>query len=158
MKAPVANFRSDPQSLIFLRHCCLNCNIFFRKAAPVAHDCMKFLDSSDFVTWLRVVQVDPSYLSSHVNMAARLEAATKQYGVPVLMSHDFVNTLENKTNSFYCRKIDRVLLKGSTDKCTLYTYDLNYQVRTLIHEILTLPCDVACCIFNHCFVIPVERT
>jgi len=73
-------------------------------------------------------KVDPSYLSSHVNMAARLEAATKQYGVPVLMSHDFVNTLENKTNSFYCRKIDRVLLKGSTDKCTLYTYDLNYQL------------------------------
>ena len=31
-------------------------------------------------------KVDASYLSPNVNMASRLEAATKQYGVPLLLS------------------------------------------------------------------------
>ena len=31
-------------------------------------------------------KVDASYLSPHVNIAARLEAATKQYGVSILLS------------------------------------------------------------------------
>jgi hypothetical protein len=31
-------------------------------------------------------KIDASYLSPNVNMASRLEAATKQYGVPVLIS------------------------------------------------------------------------
>lgn len=32
-------------------------------------------------------KIDASYLSPNVNMAARLEAATKQYGVPLLISN-----------------------------------------------------------------------
>ena len=31
-------------------------------------------------------KIDASYLSPNVNMASRLEAATKQYGVPLLLS------------------------------------------------------------------------
>ena len=31
-------------------------------------------------------KIDASYLSPHVNMAARLEAATKQFGTSMLMS------------------------------------------------------------------------
>lgn len=31
-------------------------------------------------------KIDPSYLSPHVNMSARLESATKTYGVPLLIS------------------------------------------------------------------------
>ena len=31
-------------------------------------------------------KIDASYLSPHVNMASRLEAATKQFGVPLLIS------------------------------------------------------------------------
>jgi len=31
-------------------------------------------------------KIDASYLSPNVNMASRLEAATKQYGVPILIS------------------------------------------------------------------------
>lgn len=38
-------------------------------------------------------KVDASYLSPNVNMASRLEAATKQYGVPLLLSRDFVDCL-----------------------------------------------------------------
>jgi len=33
-----------------------------------------------------VQKVDATYLSPHVNMAARLETASKQYGVPLLAS------------------------------------------------------------------------
>jgi ADP-sugar diphosphatase len=40
-----------------------------------------------------VHKVDVSYLSPHVNMSARLEAATKQFGVPLLLSGSFVKLL-----------------------------------------------------------------
>ena len=36
-------------------------------------------------------KVDASYLSPNVNLSARLEAATKQFGVPLLLSENFVN-------------------------------------------------------------------
>lgn len=65
-------------------------------------------------------KIDPSYLSPHVNMAARLEAATKQYNVPVLLSESFVSILSPK-NQERCRVIDTVMVKGSTVATTLYT-------------------------------------
>ncbi len=34
-------------------------------------------------------KIDASYLSPNVNMASRLEAATKQFGTSILMSDDF---------------------------------------------------------------------
>jgi class 3 adenylate cyclase len=36
-------------------------------------------------------KIDASYLSPNVNLASRLEAATKQYGCPLLLSRDFVD-------------------------------------------------------------------
>lgn len=38
-------------------------------------------------------KVDASYLSPNVNMASRLEAATKQFGTSLLLSGDFVRCL-----------------------------------------------------------------
>ncbi len=38
-------------------------------------------------------KIEASYLSPNVNLAARLEAATKQYGVTLLLSEDFVRML-----------------------------------------------------------------
>lgn len=38
-------------------------------------------------------KIDASYLSPNVNLASRLEAATKQYSVPMLLSRDFVDCL-----------------------------------------------------------------
>jgi hypothetical protein len=38
-------------------------------------------------------KIDASYLSPNVNMASRLEAATKQYGVPLLISGDLYRIL-----------------------------------------------------------------
>jgi len=35
-------------------------------------------------------KIDASYLSPNVNMASRLEAATKQFGVPLLISGELV--------------------------------------------------------------------
>jgi class 3 adenylate cyclase len=57
-------------------------------------------------------KIDASYLSPNVNMASRLEAATKQYGVPLLISgalHDiFTDDIK-----LLCREIDTVTVKGS---------------------------------------------
>ena len=38
-------------------------------------------------------KIDASYLSPNVNMASRLEAATKQFGTSILLSDDFVSLL-----------------------------------------------------------------
>ena len=38
-------------------------------------------------------KIDASYLSPNVNMASRLEAATKQFGVPLLISGDLYSIL-----------------------------------------------------------------
>merc|ERR1712007_274085 len=51
-------------------------------------------------------KVDATYLSPNVNMAARLEAATRQYDVKVLMSH-FVVDQVGGTLRTQCRAIDR---------------------------------------------------
>lgn len=71
-------------------------------------------------------KIDASYLSPNVNMAARLEAATKQYGVPLLLTGDMFEcfTPEVKT---YCREIDRVTVKGSIQPVRLYTVDINFE-------------------------------
>lgn len=36
-------------------------------------------------------KIDASYLSPHVNMASRLEGATKAYGVPLLIADSVYN-------------------------------------------------------------------
>jgi class 3 adenylate cyclase len=68
-------------------------------------------------------KIDASYLSPNVNMAARLEAATKQFRTPLLLSHWFVEKLSPQAR-WYCRRIDRVTVKGSLQPMTLYTYDV----------------------------------
>ena len=56
-------------------------------------------------------KIDASYLSPNVNMASRLEAATKQFGVPLLMSEAFFDILSPKTRR-RVRQIDVVSVKG----------------------------------------------
>lgn len=72
------------------------------------------------------LKVDASYLSPHVNLASRLEAATKQYGVPLLISGSLVSCLNSRT-ALYCRHIDTVIVKGSIEPERLYTTDLETQ-------------------------------
>mmetsp|Transcript_67151 Transcript_67151/g.212609 ORF Transcript_67151/g.212609 Transcript_67151/m.212609 type:complete len:594 (-) Transcript_67151:201-1982(-) len=68
-------------------------------------------------------KVDASYLSPNVNMASRLEAATKQFGVPILISSDFVKLLSEYVREMV-RQIDVVTVKGSKQPMGLYTFDV----------------------------------
>jgi hypothetical protein len=68
-------------------------------------------------------KIDASYLSPNVNMAARLEAATKQFRTPLLLSHWFVEKLSPQAR-WFCRRIDRVTVKGSLVPMTLFTFDV----------------------------------
>ena len=69
------------------------------------------------------VKIDASYLSPNVNLASRLEAATKQYCVPLLMSEAFFGGLSGSIQST-CRRCDRVSFKGSTDPMVIYHQDV----------------------------------
>jgi len=69
-------------------------------------------------------KIDASYLSPNVNIASRLEAATKQYGVPLLISSDLFVLFSEEVQK-YCRKLDVVTVKGSQTPLTLYSVDLD---------------------------------
>ncbi|KAG2449913.1 hypothetical protein HYH02_000019 [Chlamydomonas schloesseri] len=69
-------------------------------------------------------KIDASYLSPNVNMASRLEAATKQFGALILLSEDFVECLSPLVRS-RVRQIDCVTVKGSVQPMGLFTYDIN---------------------------------
>lgn len=69
-------------------------------------------------------KIDASYLSPNVNMASRLEAATKQYGVPILISSYLYDLLTVEMKE-YCRAIDKVTVKGSNQPVGFYTVDLD---------------------------------
>jgi len=67
-------------------------------------------------------KVDATYLSPHVNMAARMEAATRQFGVSILITRNFFTLLSEESQK-HCRKIDVVTVKGSNVPMPIYTYD-----------------------------------
>ena len=54
-------------------------------------------------------KIDATYLSPHVNLAARLEEATKFYRVPILMSSEFAIELSPAAQTFL-RLLDRVVV------------------------------------------------
>ncbi|OMJ87200.1 hypothetical protein SteCoe_11124 [Stentor coeruleus] len=68
-------------------------------------------------------KIDASYLSPNVNMASRLEAATKQFGVHILLSSLLYEICSQTTRS-KLRRIDKVTVKGSKQPIELYTCDL----------------------------------
>jgi class 3 adenylate cyclase len=72
-------------------------------------------------------KIDASYLSPNVNMSARLEGATKQYGVSILLSGDLYDSLSPELKEI-CRLIDVVTVKGSNKPIKLYTVDLNLDL------------------------------
>jgi class 3 adenylate cyclase len=69
-------------------------------------------------------KVDASYLSPNVNMSARLEAATHQFGCPFLLSEWIVGECSPGARAL-CRLIDRVTVKGSQVPMSLYTFDIS---------------------------------
>eukprot|EP00163_Fabomonas_tropica_P027461 TRINITY_DN5292_c0_g1_i9.p1 TRINITY_DN5292_c0_g1~~TRINITY_DN5292_c0_g1_i9.p1 ORF type:complete len:700 (-),score=166.28 TRINITY_DN5292_c0_g1_i9:543-2597(-) len=68
------------------------------------------------------LKIDASYLSPHINLAARLESATRTYGVSILVSGEFVDQLSPHNKSL-CRQVDVVTVKGSENPMRLYTID-----------------------------------
>jgi class 3 adenylate cyclase len=68
------------------------------------------------------IKIDCSYLSPNVNLAARLESATKMYGVTILMSEYFVDKLSEAAR-LGLRRLDVVCLKGSSIPMSIYTCD-----------------------------------
>ncbi|KAI7843293.1 hypothetical protein COHA_003125 [Chlorella ohadii] len=71
-------------------------------------------------------KIDASYLSPHVNMASRLEAATKQFGSTILLSEDFVRMLSPGVRAMV-RQVDCVTVKGSKKPVGLFTYDVDVE-------------------------------
>lgn len=69
-------------------------------------------------------KIDASYLSPNVNMASRLENATKQFGVHLFLSGDVYNILTPHCR-YYMRHIDTVVVKGSAEPVRLYTCDVD---------------------------------
>jgi len=69
-------------------------------------------------------KIDASYLSPNVNMAARLEGATKQYGCLILISDSLVK-LCSEPIAEECRLIDHVAMTGTKDPFKLFTMDLD---------------------------------
>mmetsp|Transcript_18206 Transcript_18206/g.33850 ORF Transcript_18206/g.33850 Transcript_18206/m.33850 type:complete len:952 (+) Transcript_18206:62-2917(+) len=67
-------------------------------------------------------KVDATYLSPHVNMSARMEAASRQFGVAILMTERF-HELMSKPAQDACRRLDVVTVKGSAVPMPIYTYD-----------------------------------
>ena len=55
-------------------------------------------------------KIDASYLSPNVNMASRLEAATKQFGVYILFSGQLYDMFVTNKLIDYCRHIGKTFL------------------------------------------------
>ncbi len=72
-------------------------------------------------------KIDASYLSPNVNMAARLEAATRIYGVNILISGPLFDNLSDEMKEIH-RLIDIVTVKGSIEPMRFYTIDLNLNL------------------------------
>jgi class 3 adenylate cyclase len=73
-------------------------------------------------------KIDASYLSPNVNMASRLEAATKQFGVPLLVSGQLFNIMTPHGKE-QMRMIDRVTVKGSIEPLgKLHSYKFLMQL------------------------------
>ncbi|GMH68955.1 hypothetical protein TL16_g05047 [Triparma laevis f. inornata] len=67
-------------------------------------------------------KVDATYLSPHVNMSARMEAASRQFGVAILMTERFHELMSTPAQEA-CRRLDIVTVKGSAEPMPIYTYD-----------------------------------
>jgi len=68
------------------------------------------------------VKVDATYLSPHVNMAARLEKATRQYGCTILITEEMYNRMSDGYQR-QMRAVDRVMVVGSSWPMKIYAYD-----------------------------------
>jgi len=69
-------------------------------------------------------KIDASYLSPNVSVATKLEAVTKQYSCPILISEAVQRSMSPEIAE-QCRLIDHVKLTGYAHAFELYTLDLD---------------------------------
>mmetsp|Transcript_3356 Transcript_3356/g.3959 ORF Transcript_3356/g.3959 Transcript_3356/m.3959 type:complete len:579 (+) Transcript_3356:944-2680(+) len=72
-------------------------------------------------------KIDVSYLSQNVKMSDELEASTKLFGTPLLMS-GYVYQLMTEETKAKCRQMDVVKIPGSSGKYDLWTCDIDYTL------------------------------
>lgn len=78
-------------------------------------------------------KIDASYLSPNVNLASRVQYATKQFGVYILIS-GMVHDLLSSEIQVLMREVDCVELKGSKLAMHLWTYDMDLSCLELHYE------------------------
>ncbi len=64
-------------------------------------------------------RMEGTVISDAVNLAARTESLTKEYDVPLLITHHTFSDLKDK-NAYLIRKIDVVKVKGKEENITIY--------------------------------------
>lgn len=74
-------------------------------------------------------KIDASYLSPNVNISARLEAGTRQYGVSILISGELQEILSDPLKDI-TRLIDIATVKGSAIPMKFYTINLKETAMT----------------------------
>jgi class 3 adenylate cyclase len=91
------------------------------------------------------MKLDPTYIGSNVNFAEFLESSSKDYGVPVVMSHLFVQLLKPMLR-VKCRKIDRICfddealediladLPDTEEKDVIDLYTLDFDIPSLLQS------------------------
>lgn len=96
------------------------------------------------------IKIDCSYLSPNVNLAARLESATKLYGVTILMSEFFAARLSPELK-LGLRRVDVVCLKGSAIPMAIYTCDRSNALYCSTAAIETYSADKVVTTFQEIF-------
>jgi class 3 adenylate cyclase len=86
----------------------------------------------------REFKIDASYLSPNVSIAVNVEEVTSWYGVSILMT-DSVVELCCATMAKKFRKIDRVIISGSSKPLDVYCLDLDYMALELDEDTSTRP-------------------
>ncbi len=90
--------------------------------------------------------MDGTVISDTVNLAARIEDLTKQYQVPLLISHYTLTRLDHPEDYAY-RLIDQVFVKGRSEAVSIFeVFDADppairsgkLQMKTRFEEALTL--------------------